>query len=46
MLVWMPILKGMCTLNELRTIYDLDDLFDMHEALAVQSILKRRAFKE
>ena len=28
-----PIMRGLCTMHELRTIYDLDDLLDFHEAL-------------
>lgn len=28
-----PIMRGLCTMHELRTVYDLDDLLDFHEAL-------------
>lgn len=27
-------MKGMCTLHELRTVYTLTDVMDMHEAIA------------
>lgn len=39
MLIWGPIIRGLCTLNELRTIYSYDDLCDMHEAMAVQDAI-------
>ena len=29
-------MKGLCTLNELRTVYDLNDLYDMHEVMSLQ----------
>jgi len=31
--VYRPVLEGLCTLNELRTVYSLSDLHDFHEAL-------------
>lgn len=47
MLLWRPIVEGMCILHELRTIYTFDDLADMHEALnlraAIQSLPPRKA---
>ena len=27
-------MRGMCTLHELRTVYSLDDVIDMHQAIA------------
>lgn len=30
---WTPIMRGMCTLHELRTVYSLTDVVEMHEAI-------------
>lgn len=27
-------MRGLCSLHELRTVYSLDDILDMHEAIA------------
>jgi len=39
-MTWTPIIRGMCTLHELRTIYTLDDVLDMHEAIAETLMLE------
>jgi hypothetical protein len=39
MLIWRPIIRGMCTLHELRTVYSFNDLADMHEALNLQDAI-------
>ena len=44
--LWAPIHKGYCTLNELRTVYDIEDLLDMHEAISVFNTLEQRAYKK
>jgi hypothetical protein len=31
--LWRLVLAGLCTLYELETVYNYDDLEDMHEAL-------------
>ena len=41
--LWSPIHKNYCTLNELKTIYDIDDLMAMHESIAVFNKLEQRA---
>jgi hypothetical protein len=28
-----PIMRGLCTMHELRTVYTLDDLMDFHDAI-------------
>ena len=33
MRIYRPVLAGLCSLNELRTVYTLDDLYDFHELL-------------
>ena len=33
MRVYRPVLAGLCSLHELRTVYTLDDLYDFHELL-------------
>ena len=44
--LWVPIHKGYCTLHELQTVYDIDDLMDMHESIAVFNEVERRASKQ
>lgn len=39
MLLWRPIIRGKCTLHELRTVYSFDDLADMHEALNLEDAI-------
>lgn len=39
MLIWRPIMRGKCTLHELRTVYSFDDLADMHEALNLEDAM-------
>ena len=39
MLIWTPIIRKMCSLAELKTVYTYDDLCDMHEAIALQDAL-------
>jgi hypothetical protein len=39
MFLWRPVVEGMCTLHELRTIYTFDDLADMHEALNLRAAI-------
>jgi len=39
MLLWAPIIRKMCTLAELKTVYSYDDLCDMHEAMALQDAM-------
>jgi hypothetical protein len=39
MLIWRPVIRGMCTLHELRTVYSFNDLADMHEALNLQDAI-------
>ena len=43
MLIWTPIIRKMCTLAELKTVYTYDDLCDMHEAIALQDALAELA---
>jgi len=31
--VWLPIIKGYATLNDLRTVYDFEDGIAMHEVI-------------
>lgn len=40
MLIWRPIMEGLCTLHELRTVYSFDDLADMHEAMNLQAAIQ------
>lgn len=40
-MTWTPIMRGMCTLHELRTVYSLDDVMDMHEAIAETLIMEK-----
>ena len=39
MLIWTPIIRKMCSLAELKTVYTYDDLCDMHEAIALHDAL-------
>ena len=32
-LFYKPIMRGLCTMHELRTVYSLDDLMDFHDAI-------------
>lgn len=41
--LWAPIHKGYCTLEELKTVYDITDLMDMHESILVFNKLEERA---
>ena len=34
-------MRRLCTLHELRTVYSLDDVIDMHEAIAETMILEK-----
>lgn len=36
-------MRNMCTLHELRTIYSLSDVMDMHEAIAETLLSEKRA---
>ena len=45
-LVWLPIIKGYATLNDLRTIYDLEDAIAMHEVLIELLNEARRALEK
>jgi len=44
--IWTPIMKGYATLNEMRTIYDVDDVALMHQSIAFQNELEYRQNKE
>ena len=39
MILWTPIIRKMCTLVELKTVLDYDDLCSMHEAIALQDAI-------
>jgi hypothetical protein len=39
MFLWRPVIRGMCTMHELRTVYTFGDLADMHEALNLQDAI-------
>ena len=43
MLIWTPVIRKMCSLAELKTVYTYDDLCDMHEAIALQDALAELA---
>ncbi|WP_217471809.1 hypothetical protein [Photorhabdus akhurstii] len=36
-------MRNMCTLHELRTVYSLSDVIDMHEAIAETLLAEKRA---
>jgi hypothetical protein len=40
MLIWRPIIRGRCTLHDLRTVYGYDDLMDLHESLNLEDAIK------
>ncbi|WP_071823742.1 MULTISPECIES: hypothetical protein [Photorhabdus] len=42
-MVWTPIMRNLCTLHELRTVYSLSDVIDMHEAIAETLLSEKRA---
>ena len=44
--IWTPIQKGYATLEEMRTIYDVDDVALMHQSIAFQRELEYRQNKE
>lgn len=37
--IWRPVMRGLCTIDALRTTLTLDDLADMHELLDLQDAL-------
>ena len=37
--LWRPIIRGKCTLHELRTVYTIDDLADINEALDLEDAI-------
>ena len=39
MLLWTPVIRKMCTLAELKTVYTYDDLCDMHEVITLQDAM-------
>jgi hypothetical protein len=39
MILWTPVIRKMCTLAELKTVYGYDDLCDMHEAIGLQDAI-------
>lgn len=41
--MWFPILKGIATLHEMKTIYYLEDILDMNEALELESYIIEKA---
>ncbi|QPH98604.1 hypothetical protein [Campylobacter concisus] len=43
--MWLPIIKGYATLNDLRTIYDLEDAIAMHEVIIELLNEERRALE-
>ena len=45
-LAWLPIIKGYATLNDLRTIYDLEDAIAMHEVIIELLNEERRALEK
>ena len=34
-------MRGMCSLQELRTIYTINDVMDMHEAIAESMLIEK-----
>jgi len=44
--IWTPIMKGYATFDEMRTIYDVDDVSLMHQSIAFQNELEYRHNKE
>lgn len=46
MFIYRPVMEGICTLNELRTVYTLSDLHDFHEVLNLKSEAEHLAREE
>lgn len=44
--IWTPIMKGYATFDEMRTVYDVDDVALMHQSIAFQNELEYRQNKE
>jgi len=44
--LYKPILKGACTLLELKTVYTIDDLQELHFAMEHMEEIERRAYDD
>lgn len=40
MLIWRPVLEGMCSLVDLKTVLTMDDLLDLHEAINLRAAVQ------
>jgi len=45
MMIWRPVIRGMCTLSDLKSTLSIDDLADMNEALDLQDAIEADAAK-
>lgn len=41
-----PVMRGLCTPHELKTVYTLTDVLDMHEAIAETARAEKRAQRD
>lgn len=44
--IWRPVMEGLDTLVNVQTVWNIDDLFDAHEALDIKAEMEREALEE